>query len=348
MPTNKGRDTNIELLRLICMVMILVHHLLCHIYFSVPLLMSDIGEINMSSSIATIVNAFCYVGVNCFILISGYYGIKFKLKGLAKIYILLVFYTLMQCLINNYLNIYDFSVSSIFDIFAPYSHFVPTHWWFMKCYVIFYMLSPIIRLDTFTKRDYYRILILLSVINVYFGYYWNIYTEGFTVAQFLFVYVIGGYIKRFVNIQQLKMPKAVMLYVLSVLAFLVCQFSCRFTYVPHWRGWLYNNPFVMLASIGFFCIFLKLKVKNTFINKIAVSAISLYLLQNFDLFRLIDNELRSLFNLGDKVYIIISILIIMVGFIPIALCIDRLRLLIEKAFFVLSKAVVRFSQNKVI
>ena len=78
----KERDSNIELLRIICMLFILIHHFIIHSL--VPDLFVRDGNINAYRVACIIVNGVVYVGVNCFILISGYYGIKFKLRSLFR------------------------------------------------------------------------------------------------------------------------------------------------------------------------------------------------------------------------------------------------------------------------
>lgn len=74
----KKRDSNIESLRLVCMMLIVVHHRLVYGLYDVPFVLEGQGDCSSLSGSAIILNSFCYIGVNVFILISGYYGIKFK------------------------------------------------------------------------------------------------------------------------------------------------------------------------------------------------------------------------------------------------------------------------------
>ena len=59
----KVRNSNIELLRIIAMTFIVIWHISVH---------AQKGELNSHNYIV----AFCTTGVNLFILISGYFGIK--------------------------------------------------------------------------------------------------------------------------------------------------------------------------------------------------------------------------------------------------------------------------------
>lgn len=75
----KKRESNFELLRIICMLMIVMSHI---IMFHPSTLESTSG---INYYIGNIVKSFVVVAVNCFILISGYYGINFKLNKLLKL-----------------------------------------------------------------------------------------------------------------------------------------------------------------------------------------------------------------------------------------------------------------------
>ena len=64
------RDSNMELLRILCMLLILIHHFIVHVLY--PDLALRDGVIDSYRIACLVINGFAYVGVNCFILISGY------------------------------------------------------------------------------------------------------------------------------------------------------------------------------------------------------------------------------------------------------------------------------------
>ena len=80
--SNNARDTNIEFLRFLLMFMICVWHTMVHGY----------DYKNMSDSITPdnrgiILMALCVPAVDTFMLISGYYGIKYSLDKLFRLII---------------------------------------------------------------------------------------------------------------------------------------------------------------------------------------------------------------------------------------------------------------------
>lgn len=79
---NENRQTNIELLRLLLMFMILMHHFLVH-----GLHTAGFSEDYDAELLATALDPFFFVGVNCFVMISVFFGIKLKFTGLYKLFV---------------------------------------------------------------------------------------------------------------------------------------------------------------------------------------------------------------------------------------------------------------------
>ena len=78
----KGRNSSIELLRIVCLVMIFWMHA------------ADSGVANgISAWIDIAVAVIGNIGVSCFILISGYYGIRLDVKKMMHLECMLLFYS---------------------------------------------------------------------------------------------------------------------------------------------------------------------------------------------------------------------------------------------------------------
>ena len=81
------RDSNVELLRLIAMFFILCHHFINNSLYNFGLQ----NELTTEYGVYSILEGFFYVGVNCFLLISGYYGIRLRARKLWAMYLQLAF-----------------------------------------------------------------------------------------------------------------------------------------------------------------------------------------------------------------------------------------------------------------
>lgn len=275
----KDRDSNMELLRIICMLLILIHHFIIHPLY--PSLLARDGDINIYRIACIVICGFAFVGVNCFIMISGYYGIKFRFKSLFNLYCICAFYALLAVLMKYVLGITSLDKNQLYLILLPFSH---SEWWFIKCYVALFLISPILNAaaDKLTKNDFACSLILLTILNIYFGFYWHEHNyNGYNLVQFIYVYLIGAYLRRY-PLTKLDIKRSVFLYIsCSVIWSILTTLSLRWR-VPHWGALHYNNPFVLLASIGLFISMSRVTIHNQKINLIASSVLAAYLIQDVE------------------------------------------------------------------
>lgn len=100
------RESNIELLRLIIMAFIVFHHFIFHglgIYRS---LVFHEPSILPSSHIdfALIIDSFFIAAVNVFLLISGYFSIKFKAKSFVKLFSIVSFFAMIGFIFHLYVD----------------------------------------------------------------------------------------------------------------------------------------------------------------------------------------------------------------------------------------------------
>lgn len=93
MVKKETRDANIELLRSVLMVMIILFHLIVHGCKVKGLHLSLYQPTNHDFFYLFALSFLC-VAVNCFIFISGYYGINFKIKTLISFWAQGAFYAL--------------------------------------------------------------------------------------------------------------------------------------------------------------------------------------------------------------------------------------------------------------
>lgn len=95
-----SRDSNLELLRIVCMYMIILHHLIAHGVRCVGYSAYPMESFDFQRQFPfVILNAFCVVAVNCYVLISGYFGIKPTFKKLLRLFFICAFYSIIHYLI---------------------------------------------------------------------------------------------------------------------------------------------------------------------------------------------------------------------------------------------------------
>ena len=86
------RQSNIELLRIISILMIVIHHVLVHgIYNSV------------NNSTLHFIDSFVIYGVNIFLLISGYFTLNLKWKSVINLFWICSFWKLFHLFYETYI-----------------------------------------------------------------------------------------------------------------------------------------------------------------------------------------------------------------------------------------------------
>lgn len=277
------RNSSIELLRILCMFFIVFHHFMIHCAF--PNYETDaVNGFDGALGVALMFNGFFCVAVNCFVLITGYYGLKFKLRGFLKLYLACAFYSLIGYFVHLYVD-----NASIGRSVLNYSLFALTNskWWFINCYVVLLFSAPLLNaaINAMSKELYLKVLILLTIVNVYFGFVGGSYCYnqyGYNVQQFVFMYVISGYLRRFVGVDKVKLnrPKCLLVFVFCSIAIGLMAIIETFVTRGEFKAFYNNNPFIVVSAVSLFCYMLSFSFYNKTINRLAFGALAVYLFQD--------------------------------------------------------------------
>ena len=345
-PHVKERDSNIELLRIVCMLFILIHHFIVIVLY--PDLTVRDGDINPYRIACIVVNGFVYVGVNCFVLISGYYGIKFRIRSLFNLYCICVFYTILSALLKYGLSDFQLSKGFLYTVFLPFSH---SKWWFITCYAALFLISPILNkaAQNLSHKEFVLSIVSLTVLNVYLGYYWHLHNiNGYNLVHFVFVYLIGAFLSKY-PLKKLNKERSMSLYIFGALLWsIITVFSLKWK-VPHWVSLHYNNPFVLIASIGLFVYMTKVSIRSRIINIFASSVLAAYLLQGAPAYSVFDhfNQLLICPLHNEVLKIMLMLVLVVMGaviLLVISFLIDRIRILLMKPvwwFYNQTKSLIR-------
>lgn len=135
------------------------------------------------------------LGVTGFIFISGYYGVKFKIDRIVKLWSQTSFYALISVIVTIVVigggaN----SLKSLFDV--PISLF--DKWWFIQSYLILMCLSPFINkgLECITKSQF-TVIVSLLVFMQYGVAWFHCASSGPGLMKFVVIYMVGAYCHKF-------------------------------------------------------------------------------------------------------------------------------------------------------
>lgn len=338
---NQQRNSNNELLRIVCMFFIVFHHFLVHAVF--PDSLDTDVSLNIGSILSIITNGFLYIGVNCFILISGYYGVKLRWRNLANLFIACAIYGLLGYLFHLWYDGASLGKSLIYNSVFIFSH---SSWWYINCYIILLFVSPLLNagISIMTKRQHLITIIGLTLCQVYFGYYWAqvMFDEsGYSFMQFLYLYIIGAYIHKHIIITKDNRYAYLCIYIVSALIWGVL--SC----VGHshaiegwWKPVCYNNPIVILAAVAFFLFFQTFTFENKVINLLAPGTLAAYLIQDQYYFgHALYKQIHAITaNLSPSAGYAMAV-IISIGFLLAAILIDKGRIGLTKPFVDFAKKI---------
>lgn len=328
-----GRDSNIELLRLVAMMMVTAGHIIIHGFFSTDSLLCGAGELTWLTAWGSVAHSLCYMGVNLFLLITGWYGLRFRTRRLAALWLTMAYYAAIHQAYAVATGAVPPGLGAAKDVVLVVSQFANAHWWFMRCYVLFMLLAPMIRLDHLTLNGLGRVTLLAAVANLYFGYYHNAYSDGYCVGHFVFMYVVGAFLRRLMSEMHVSTRTLLLLFAATWLPYAALCLADHLTALPHWNAMAYNNPLLVAASAAAFLLFTRLTFRSRLVNRLAASALAIYLLQDLRLFRQGCDALGStaLFH-GSATAMLATVAALTLAFAALAITADQLRLRIAAVF----------------
>jgi len=218
---NKGRDSNIELLRVIAMFLVLIVH---SDFFSLGAPSKlDIQNNFLDSSLRVFFQSLSIACVDIFVVISGWFGIRPKVKGLLSYIFQCLFFLIgiyAFCLI---LGIAELSFDGIRGCFAA-----TRLNWFIKAYLLLYIISPILNafIETASRNQFKWTLNFFYAFQFFYGWIFPSATafiqDGYSTISFIGLYLMARYLRIYrPNFTALK-SKIDVLLSLTVVGFHCC------------------------------------------------------------------------------------------------------------------------------
>lgn len=259
-PVNRQRESGMELLRIIAMSMILCGHFMSH----------GLDHTIRGTQFYHILEPFFICGVNLFFLISGWYGIRFSVKGAVKLIVLTFFFVVVNLFLCAAVGV-EVTSQNIIDVFLfPISR---SSYWFMMVYFALYILAPVLNaaIRSMDRKQFLSVVIMLTIFNCYSCSIGDNYVSqaGYTVMQAIWLYCVAACLRRYEYVFLRVRPSVYIL--IFILSTIINIFPHRYEY---------NSPLVVVPSVAFFLAFIHLRFRNTVVNSIASASLGAYLLQD--------------------------------------------------------------------
>lgn len=198
----KEKMVNLELLRCVAMLMVVVLHYLGKGGLLAELTGEGLGAVGAA---AWLLEAFCIVAVNVYMFISGYFlsTSAFKLSRLLQLWLQVWFYSMVFGLIGAFTGVaaeVTIDTHYFLTLFFPISM---GHYWFMTAYVFLYLMLPLIgaAVQQMTEKQLRvtAILLLLVFCGAKSILPLRLETDGqgYDCLWYLCVFVTAAYLRRF-------------------------------------------------------------------------------------------------------------------------------------------------------
>lgn len=248
----KQRDSNLELLRIVAMSMIVIYHIFVH----------GISPVYVGShSILTVWYVPFIFGVNLFILISGYYGIRLSWKSFLSLMWIIVFYKLFHLIVDTTcLGIHHAWWEWIVK---PLSAPASGGGWFVDIYILLMLVSPMLNklLNGCSKGDLLKYSVIVLLLDMGYGFILNKHFDpyGYSLIHFVCLYIIGYGLKSYQNVS-VKDSWKVYILVVSCLLLANLLFPDNHWIVKFSNS--YASPFIVLGAIFLFLIFVRTNIAH--------------------------------------------------------------------------------------
>lgn len=270
--TAPKRNTNIEFLRILMMLLIVIMH------FS-----GGSVDINLLTQQGGPESAWfwgyriiTHIGVPTFAFISGYFGIKLNIRKALDLEIMAITYGFIVIILAILCH-HKIGATEILQLLLPISS---GFLWYYSCYMLLMFISPILN-EGVKKINIECFTCIISILlPICFAGRFMLNANSCTLLTLLVIYLIGQYLRKYKN-------RLIIIYryyiffislVLNILTTSILGYLGK-NIVFFLDG--SNNPLTILSSISLFFIFHEMKKENTIISymsKIAPYMLAVYIL----------------------------------------------------------------------
>lgn len=335
----RKRSSNIELLRILAMFLVLLVH---SNFFSLgaptQILCSQNPDFAFSSFFVQGLSICC---VNLFVLISGWFGIRPKLKSFLNFLFQCLFFLVGIYIIMTIMGLTDISYKGILKGIA--GCFFLLKWnWFIKAYICLYIIAPMINsyIDCVDKYHVRNFLVSFYIFQILYSWISDaavFFESGYSTLSFIGLYTLARYSKlypnRFTSFDK-KIDLMIYLGISLLLAIVGYLFVVNNINFLTDKIFSYVNPLVILSALYLLLFFSKIKIHSSIINWIGASSFAVFLLHtNPNLcIQYFVPSVKFIVSEYNGFFFVIVLLSFLISIFLLAILIDQLRLVLWKRY----------------
>lgn len=264
------RDSNLELLRIVAMILIIAHHYVVNSGISESMNAPE-NFLSLKTLFLNFFGMFGRMGTNCFVLISGYFMCtkSVTLRKFLKLVLEVEFYNVLFFVVFTLSGYQSFSLKAFLTALIPI-RFLNNN--FVGCYLVLFCLMPFLNIliRNLEKKMHARlVLLLLSVYSLLASIPFFEITSNDSV-WFSILYLTASYIRKHGFLPKYTFSRWVvlsfvflLLSVCSVVFFIFYFAKTGDYYSPYYLLADSNKLLAFLFALSLFMMFKSVKIKNS-------------------------------------------------------------------------------------
>ncbi len=265
-----GRNSSIELFRILCLFLIFWMHGA-----------SSFSGGGINAWLAIAADSVGNIGVSCFILISGYFGVRWSGKKMIKLDLMLVFY----CWIGLAFQLLWGTAGGGENILSYVFPVIGKRSWYFTCYFALAALSPFLN-EAIEKLGRQRLKQLILVMLLVFSgvttfFFFDLTGDGGKgIVQMVMLYLIGRYIRISGMVGRYRTGKlAAAFAAVAAVNFALNGALYVVTGTVQNRFARDNTLFIIAEAVLAFLIFADMRFENGFVNRIASYVPAIFIME---------------------------------------------------------------------
>lgn len=298
----KERNSSLEVLRLICIFFVVFWH-------SLGPYLNDITGLNLAD--AVMINAFTNNTNLIFMMISGYFGMRFNLEKLIKLDLCIIFYDLLFMFLTG-----SFGLKTLITCFLPITF---ENHWFVTCYFVIALFSGFLnQIPEKLSRTSFRNLLMLLLFVFYvmptIFFHELIEDTGKGVVCMTIMYLVGRYIRLYYSEKHFRKSRIGVIFFVTTLV--AATLNYILTSIKGVFMGMYcrdNSIFVVITAVCLFLFFRELHFTVRPINHLAQSVVFIYCIEGymrhiFDRFTDLGSHVNDWYFVGEVLIYALGVL----------------------------------------
>lgn len=282
----KERSSNFELYRIIVMLLIVAHH---YVVNSGLMQVMQEDPLSSNSLFYYLFGAWGKTGINCFVLITGYFMCtsNITLRKFLKLYLWIVTYNVIFKIIFVATGYTQITPKSIL-LFTPFLNIHSNS--FTSAFMVWWLFIPFLNVlvNNLTRKSHLTLLILTFVVFSIYPFMPFLQIQINPICWFSTLYIVASYIRKYPEAIPHESSTRLWGWT-SILLIIIGLFS---VYALLWKGvhigssvspyYMISDsqqPLALFIAVSTFLWFKNLKIKNSkIINTIAASSFGVLLI----------------------------------------------------------------------